>query len=123
MDSEVILQLKFERIKGLKVYLATDDKESAILACNNEDINYHIKLTDNKSLNFSKPGKSAANNIIRDETQDLTYYMAIEIIIDIILLSRAKVVIGLLPSQITRIASFIGHSRWDLKMYTDNHRL
>ena len=96
------------------VYLATDSSD-IISEFSNGDakINNLTVVTENTdSLDMSRPGQSAANIMIRSEKNtDFVMKIAYEVVTDIILLSRAVFLVGIMTSQITKIASAMAHVR------------
>jgi hypothetical protein len=61
---------------------------------------------------MSRPGQSAANIMIRNEkNSELVMKIAYEVMADILILSNSTFLIGIMTSQITKIAAAMAHVR------------
>lgn len=93
------------------MYIATDSSAALEAFSGFQNATYQ---KDALSIDMSRPGTSAAGILIRNETQKWIRNVSKEVIADILLLSEAKILIGLSVSKITTLAKLIGLSRGNL---------
>ncbi len=93
------------------VYLATDSLE-ILSRFSDEFDEFRMAFEKTDSLDMSRPGQSAANIMIRNEKNaDFVLKIAYEVMADIMLLSNSVFLVGIMTSQITKIAAAMSHVR------------
>lgn len=96
------------------IYLATDSSEilSRFSDKKLKSRSFSVAFEKTTSLDMSCPGSSAANTMIRNEKNaEFVMKVAFEVVADIILLSNSCFLVGIMTSQITKIAAAMAHVR------------
>jgi hypothetical protein len=94
-------------------YVATDSSEAL---AHFQKLYPDISAQTNAlSLDMSRPGTSAAWFLVRNEKEKWVLRVAREVLIDILVLSKAKFLIGLSVSKITTLAKLIGNARGNIQ--------
>jgi hypothetical protein len=88
------------------IYVATDSSDILKIISFKKFEDFQLVLEPTQSLDMSYPGQSAANIMIRNENDvELVMKIAYEVIADIIILSNSAFLVGIMTSQITKIAA------------------
>jgi hypothetical protein len=98
-----------------KVYLATDSSEILTKFSDKKCVDFEMTFEKTISLDISHPGQSTANIMIRNEKNiKAVQVIGYEVIADIIILSRSVFLMGIMTSQITKVAAAMAHVRGNI---------